>query len=535
MEEERVEDSQNDSPQNDSLFEFRVNSLTDGHLKTISLILMIIISIIDNYSENSYFTYFAKTLLGYIGSWLSFSHILFLYILGKSFYFSTPFKFRHVLISSILKYVPVLICVVFIVTPVSSYLMPELPSWVIEDDNEMGFPRFYQVYLAFIRTAVTKNLVYSKLLNRTLFWAAIPMIKISLFPFTISILCSSYKIRQMKETSQGESRVLLENRRLSINMDGLEYNGLVHKEDHLMELYQDLDQNNSISKRFRFITLVITFLLIAAAHFYIMVLNLGRAFQITYPLRLGIVFIFCLSLFGVLDFLTFISKNYKVALTLHCTIGFLLLAIPSLFTYDFNNLISRYYSFSCFFLLGIWDSSLEFITGKGALHHFKLSTQVKYLLFSIFIYSISVGSKLLWLYDLYNHSEMTPRLKMIGSSGIAFSIYYLSTKKSILIKKKYQWIHSLRSKYTVDPAVMCFLNLFPSKKTLWKVLRKDSFALLAFIPVTTSGITYILTEKLLFGAFESFLTVLFVSPTLTLFLMNIFQIFSHTYGLLRGS
>ncbi|OII73285.1 uncharacterized protein cubi_02517 [Cryptosporidium ubiquitum] len=533
MEENVCEEAQ------DNVFEFKVNCLTDGHLKTISMIILIIVSIMDSCSENSYFTYFSQTLLGYIGTWLSFSLILFFYILGRSFYFKTPFKFRYVLISTLIKYMPIFFTVLLVVVPISFYLMPDFPGCLLIDyelDDNIGFFSFYKLYLGFIRVTTVRNFVRSKLLNKVLFWFAIPIIKITLFPFIISILCSSHKIKMMNHDVRTEvdelcySESCVQNR-LCYNNVELESNGMVRKESYIKELYQDLDQHNSISIRFRFFTLLFTFVLFTLAHSFIMVSNLGRAFQITYPLKLCWVYIFCLSLFGVLDILTSLMNNYKFALTFHCIIGFFLFATPCLFTYDMDNLIAKYYSFSCFFLLGIWDSSLEFITGKGAFHHFKLSTLIKYFLLSIFLYSVATGSKLLWLYDVHYDSDLTPRLKILGSLGIAISIYYLSIKKTILFKKKYQWIYKLRSKYSMDPSVFCFLNLIPSKKTFWKILKKDSFKLLSFVPITTSGITYVLSVKLLFGAFESFLTVLFVSPTLTLFIMNIPQTFSHIYTL----
>lgn len=533
MDENICEETQN------NVFEFKVNCLTDGHLKTISLILLIVISIIDSYSENGYFTYFSQTLLGYIGTWLSFSLILFLYILGRSFYFKTPFKFRYVFISTMIKYMPIFFAVLLVVMPISSYLMPDFPNWLLLDhvlDDNIGFFSFYRLYLGFIKTTTTRNLVRSRLLNRVLFWFAIPMIKITLFPFIISILCSSHKIKMMNHNGQTEvdepclNESCVQNK-LHYNNVELESNGLVRKESYIKELYQDLDQNNSISIRFRFFTLLFTFVLFTLTHSFIMVSNLGRAFQITYPLKLCWVFIFCLSLFGVLDIVTYLTNNYRLALTLHCIIGFFLFATPCIFTYDMDNLVAKYYSFSCFFLLGIWDSSLEFITGKGSFHHFKLSTLIKYFLASIFLYSVATGSKLLWLYDVHYDSDLTPRLKTLGSLGIATSIYYLSIKKTILFKKKYQWIYKLRSKYSMDSSISFFLNLIPSKKTFWKILKKDSFKLLSFVPITTTGITYVLTAKLLFGAFDSFLTVLFISPILTLFIMNVPQIVSHIYTL----
>lgn len=528
-----------ENTKNDNVFEFRVNCLTDGHLKTISLIMLIIISIIDTFKENTYFTYFSQTLLGYIGTWLSFSLILFFYVLGRSFYFKTPFKFRYVFISTLVKYVPTFLAVLFVVVPISFYLMPDFPAWVLTDNimsEDIEFVTFYKLYLEFVKATTTRNFVRSKLLNKILFWLAIPMIKITLFPFIISILCSSHKIKSMNpdetNTVDDDSGYSQEKGGMPCYNNGeLESNGLVRKESYIRELYQDLDQHNSISIRFRFFTLLFTFILFTLAHSFIMVLNLGRAFQITYPLKLCWVYIFCLSLFGVLDIITYLMSNYKLALSLHCLIGFFLFITPCLFTYDMDNLIAKYYSFSCFFLLGVWDSSLEFITGKGTLHHFRFSTLVKYFLASIFIYSVATGSKLLWLYDVNYNSDFTSRLKILGSLGIATSVYYLSIKKTILFKKKYKWIYNLRSKYTMDPSMFCFLNLVPSKKTIWKILKKDSFNLLSFVPIMTIGITYILTEKLLFGAFESFFTVLLVSPTLTLFLMNIPQICTHIYNL----
>ncbi|KAH8583141.1 putative integral membrane with 12 transmembrane domains [Cryptosporidium sp. chipmunk genotype I] len=534
-----MEESICEETQNDNVFEFKVNCLTDGHLKTISLLILIIISIIDSYSENSYFSYFSQTLLRYIGTWLSFSLILFFYILGRSFYFKTPFKFRYVFITTLIKYLPIFFAVLFVVVPVSSYLMPDLPNWVLIDrvfDDNIGLFSFYRLYFGFIRTTIIRNFVKSKLLNKVIFWLAIPMIKITLFPFIISILCSSHKIKMMNHEGVTESDELNSfgnnsQTKLCYNNVELESNGLVRKESYIMELYHDLDQNNSISIRFRFFTLLFTFILFTLTHSFIMVLNLGRAFQITHQLKLCWVFIFCLSLFGILDIITSLMNNYKLALTLHGFIGFFLFVTPCLFTYDMDNLIAKYYSFSCFFLLGIWDSSLEFITGKGVLHHFRFSTLIKYFLLSIFIYSVATGSKLLWLYDVHYNSNLTPRLKILGSLGMAISIYYLSIKKTILFKKKFQWIYRLRSRYTMDPSISCFLNLIPSKKTFWKILKKDSFMLLSFVPITTTAITYVLTEELLFGAFESFFTVLFVSPILTLFVMNIPQIFSHIYTL----
>ncbi|KAK9172218.1 Uncharacterized protein cmbei_6003870 [Cryptosporidium meleagridis] len=525
--------------QNDNVFEFKVNCLTDGHLKTISLLFLMIISIIDSYSENSYFTYFSQTLLGYIGTWLSFSLILFFYVLGRSFYFKTPFKFRYVFITILIKYLPMLFVVLFVVIPFSSYLMPDFPNWVIVDqtyDDNIGLFSFYKLYLRFVRQTIIRNFVRSKLLNKSIFWFAIPAIKITLFPFIISILCSSHKIKMMNREGVAEADELscCENNvksSLCYNNLELESNGLVRKESYMKELYQDLDQNNSISIRFRFFTLLFTFISFTLAHSFIMVLNLGRAFQITHHLKLCWVFIFCLSLFGMLDIITSLMNNYRFALTLHGIIGFFLFVTPCIFTYDMDNLVAKYYSFSCFFLLGVWDSSLEFITGKGVLHHFRFSTQIKYFLISIFIYSVATGSKLLWLYDVNYNTNLTPRLKNLGSLGIATSIYYLSIKKTILFKKKLQWIYSLKSKYTLDPSMSCFLSLIPSRKTFWKILKKDSFMLLSFVPIPTTAITYVLTEKLMFGAFESFLTVLFVSPMLTLFVLNIPEIFSHIYTL----
>ncbi|PPS97805.1 Uncharacterized protein GY17_00000404 [Cryptosporidium hominis] len=498
-----------------------------------------IITIIDSYSENSHFTYFSQTLLGYIGTWLSFSLILFFYVLGRSFYFKTPFKFRYVFITILIKYLPMFFVVLFVVIPFSSYLMPDFPNWVPIDqkyDDNIGLFSFYKLYLGLVRQTIIRNFVRSKLLNKSIFWLAIPTIKITLFPFIISILCSSHKIKMMNHEVVAEADELnyCENNvksSLCYNNVELESNGLVRKESYMKELYQDLDQNNSISIRFRFFTLLFTFILFTLAHFFIMVLNLGRAFHITHHLKLCWVFIFCLSLFGMLDIITSLMNNYRFALTLHGIIGFFLFVTPCIFTYDMDNLIAKYYSFSCFFLLGVWDSSLEFITGKGVLHHFRFSTQIKYFLISIFIYSVATGSKLLWLYDVNYNTNLTPRLKILGSLGIATSIYYLSIKKTILFKKKLQWIYSLKSRYTLDPSISCFLSLIPSRKTVWKILKKDSFMLLSFVPIPTTAITYVLTEKLMFGAFESFLTVLFVSPMLTLFVLNIPEIFSHIYTL----
>ncbi|TRY51119.1 Uncharacterized protein CTYZ_00001587 [Cryptosporidium tyzzeri] len=525
--------------QNDNVFEFKVNCLTDGHLKTISLLFLMIITIIDSYSENGHFTYFSQTLLGYIGTWLSFSLILFFYVLGRSFYFKTPFKFRYVFITILIKYLPMFFLVLFVVMPFSSYLMPDFPNWVPIDqkyDDNIGLFSFYKLYLGFVRQTIIRNFVRSKLLNRSIFWLAVPTIKITLFPFIISILCSSHKIKVMnhKVVDDADELNYCENNvksSLCYNNVELESNGLVRKESYIKELYQDLDQNNSISIRFRFFTLLFTFILFTLAHSFIMVLNLGRAFHITHHLKLCWVFIFCLSLFGMLDIITSLMNNYRFALTLHGIIGFFLFVTPCIFTYDMDNLVAKYYSFSCFFLLGVWDSSLEFITGKGVLHHFRFSTQIKYFLISIFIYSVATGSKLLWLYDVNYNTNLTPRLKILGSLGIATSIYYLSIKKTILFKKKLQWINSLKSRYTLDPSMSCFLSLIPSRKTFWKILKKDSFMLLSFVPIPTTAITYVLTEKLMFGAFESFLTVLFVSPMLTLFVLNIPEIFSHIYTL----
>ncbi|KAH8739695.1 hypothetical protein FG386_003386 [Cryptosporidium ryanae] len=527
-----------DTTQNDYIFEFKVNCLTNGHLKTISLLLMIIISIVDVCNENPNFSYFSKTLLKYIGLWLSFSVFFFFYILGRNFYFSSPFKFRHVLFSSISKYFPLFMCILFGVFPVSTYFLPELPKWtsrgVYVDDN-IGFKRFYGLYIDYMKYSLSSNFLRSKLINAIMFWISIPLIKIILFPIAVSILCSSQKIRNMKEHAPNDSSLSNNeiNDALLLDKEELKTHRIVRKESHLRELYEELENTHSFSKRFRFFTILWTNILFIFFHLFIVAINNGRAIQVTYPLRLCWVYILCIQLFGFADLLTSLVHNYNTCIIFHIFIGAFVYIIPCLFTYDKNHVVAKFYSYSCFFIFGVWDSSLEFITGKGSIHHFRFSTLIKILIGSIVIYSIATGSKLLWLYDVYYNSEMTPRLENIGSLGIAISTYYLSNKKTILIKRRYKWIDKLRSKFSTDPAVFFFLNFIPSKKTLWEVLKKDSFKVLAFVPIVTSVIVYIQTEKFLFGAFESFLTVLFFSPTICILLMNIPQIYSHVSSLLK--
>ncbi|KAK6589139.1 hypothetical protein RS030_223463 [Cryptosporidium xiaoi] len=528
-----------DTTQNNYILEFKVNCLTNGHLKTISLLMMIVISIIDICNENPNFSYFSKTLLKYIGSWMSFSVFFFFYILGRNFYFSSPFRFRHILFSSISKYLPLFMCVLFGVLPISTYFLPELPKWtsksVYVDDN-IGFKRFYGLYIDYMRNSISSNFLRSKLINTVMFWISIPLIKIILFPITVSILCSSQKIKNMKGIDQEKIYSASENvmdESLLLDKDELRTHRIVRKESHIRELYAELEDTHSFSKRFRFFTILLTNLLFVFFHLFIVAINNGRAIHVTYPLKLCWVYILCIQLFGIADLLTSLVHNYNACITFHIFIGVFVYIIPCLFTYDKSHVISKFYSYSCFFLFGVWDSSLEFITGKGSIRHFRFSTLVKILITSIVIYSIATGSKLLWLYDVYYNSEMTPRLENIGSLGIAMAIYYLSSKKTILIKRKYKWIGELRSKFTIDPAVFFFLNFIPSKKTLWEVLKKDSFKVLAFTPIVATVIIYIQTEKFLFGAFESFFSVLFVSPTICILFLNIPRIYSHISSLLR--
>ncbi|KAL7066933.1 hypothetical protein ACR3K2_26260 [Cryptosporidium serpentis] len=494
------------------------------NLKTATILLMVLNITVDDYISNQYFTYFSQRLLGYIGIWLSFASTLFMYLLGRGYFFSNPFQFSYILWTSLYKYVPLLFALTFFVLPVSIYFMPEFPSWYLKlygNVKNVYFIDFYSSYLQYMKNSLIKDNVKSQIFNRILFWGSVPFIKITTYPYAMILLESAFKIKKVRDDIKDEDKALLG------------YSENIMRTQNYLENLAKTSYSNYFWNIIRTISCILTTFVLFLIHIYIVEINKRRAPKVQYPVILTWSFFFIILLIILMRLLSKYFKNYKVIMKLYITTGILLVIVPCIFTYAQDNISSRHYYYTSTFLLGIWDSLFEMITGKGSLHHFSHSSIIAICFTSIFIFAIATGSRLLWLFDFINDFEIVPRMKCIGSIGMAICFYYMTITKKIKFKKRYNWIDKLKGSCALYPEISSYEIFIPSRKTLWNVLEENALLLLTFIPITTIGITTVLTKNLLFGAFESFIAVFFLSPTIWLILFNIDKIFIHVYTSLK--